>query len=329
MKGNKMKKIYLHIGPYKTGTSYLQLLWNNNAKSLEENGFIYPQITLENNAHHGLVSLFKKGNMESDSNETIKYLNELEEDIILSSENFSVLNKRSLLNIRKIFSNKKIIVIFYFRNPTQQLLSRWQEKIKYGNVQSFFEYTSYFVMHPFKTHDINYFPLFEIIIDVFGKDNLYLIDYDSAYKNQTMLAEFDKVLGKDNFIKETKETINKMTDLAEIEILRTLNYKASKDGRNIDYSVQNNFKDKLRNNLINIDSLVQKIHKYDQDILLGNTVADRAIYNKLKHNYEDCFVNNIAGPNEKKYQVIGNEWVLDKNLTAEVDTIYKVLFDDS
>lgn len=321
-----MKKIYLHIGPYKTGSSYLQSLWNNNIQVLKDNGLIYPQIALDNNAHHKLVPLFKGGKIHGDSWETIKYLNNLDEDIILSSENFSTFDKRSFLGMQKAFSNKIIIIIFYFRNPTQQLLSRWQEKIKYGNTHSFFEYSSYFAMHPLGVQDINYFPLFKTITEVFGKNNFYLIDYDFAYKDQKMMAEFEKITGKKNIIQDNRRIVNKMDDLAKIEILRALNFKASKSGLNRDYRVRRNFVDKFKKNLINVEKLLEKIHHYDKDIILGNSMADKAIYNKLKHNYEDRFVNRISGPGKKKYRVATDQWLLEKNLIAEIDEIYKIMY---
>lgn len=323
-----MSTIYLHVGPHKTGSSYLQNLWNTHTEVLEKNGLIYPKTFYRANGHHQLTAHLLTDNFGKEFQKDAAYLNALQEDIILSSESFSNLKKKHFLKLKEVFRNKNIKIIYYFRNPTQRFLSEWQETIKQGSMKSFFEYSNNHFMKPLHSRKLNPLPFLEDLVNVFGRENLYLIDYNNAYSNMSMMAEFEKIPGKKKLIPDIDKTVNKMRDLAQIEILRLLNYKAFQEGWLKHSNVRQIFYKKLRKNLIHTEALQNKLHKYDTEISLGDTMVDKRIFQRLNQNFKNCFVNDISEMKDVKYHIISDKWLLDKDLLKEVDNIYHIIAAD-
>ncbi|MEN9562864.1 MAG: hypothetical protein RIR73_1108 [Chloroflexota bacterium] len=136
-----MSTVYLHVGPHKTGTTYLQYLFATQAKSLEQQGILYPSVGRgQFNGHHNIAWFLANipfSNVErSDLSKSIlKLARQDQGNILLSSEEFSKLDKFQLMELRKVFWQKKFHVLYFKRNGTQLIISLWQEIIKSGSTR--------------------------------------------------------------------------------------------------------------------------------------------------------------------------------------------------
>lgn len=113
-----MRKLYLHIGIGKTGTSSLQHFLASNRESLKKAGYLYPLTGTVNNAHQNLCCLDDKVNWQKLEKTYIDLLAEIsqtKDTIILSSEFFSYTNPDIIQFLKHIFENFSLHIIFYAR----------------------------------------------------------------------------------------------------------------------------------------------------------------------------------------------------------------------
>ena len=126
------KKIFLHIGLYKTGSTFLQ---ENIFKEIKKDDY---KIFLKYYNSYIYNELFKINHLNRDIKSLKKYLSELKENnLIISNEglfgNFFdgfKENKKRMENYEKIFNNP--IYIIFIREQSELLFSFYKERIKHG-----------------------------------------------------------------------------------------------------------------------------------------------------------------------------------------------------
>lgn len=141
-----MKKLVLHIGMMKTGTTFIQKILNLNYEALKCRKVIYPALGAFNHqsAFYGLCGsdiYWNKVENDSDKASSLKLLNSIQcadpdDTLILSSEALSTLNEKGIENlIKKIGCPDKVILTV--RNLQRTIPSAWQQYIKGGNLKGY------------------------------------------------------------------------------------------------------------------------------------------------------------------------------------------------
>lgn len=133
-----MKKLILHIGAGKTGTSSIQGFMAKHVDKIAQDGFIVPSSDLKHTGnvtgeHVWYLNKLSKHSPGSGSKvlreDLLSYLNKIQGDfhsVILSAENLSDnLNWVDLFT--KLQTLFKIEIIFYIRRQDEYLLSAWQQ----------------------------------------------------------------------------------------------------------------------------------------------------------------------------------------------------------
>ena len=127
-----MRKIILHVGLHKTGSSSIQLTATNNRKLLENNGILYPELDSSNHS----ISFYSKFSENRDSyhinlkeglslcdinKKNEKWFSKLKDEILLSrcetilisGEDISVLSVKELTELKVWFhENIKGVIEF-------------------------------------------------------------------------------------------------------------------------------------------------------------------------------------------------------------------------
>lgn len=140
-----MKKIYLHIGPAKTGTTTIQQSLHDSNQQLLSVGYYVPhtgQVSPGQAGHHNLAWELN-GNTHFDPKhgvwtELVEELRTISYDqIILSAEGFSLYSPEKIEYLRQILKDYAVYVIVYLRRQDEWLQSMWAEKLKKGENESF------------------------------------------------------------------------------------------------------------------------------------------------------------------------------------------------
>lgn len=215
------RKIILHIGPHKTGTSFLQKTLLKNKDILKKNEFFYPDLSDDLGlGHHALIN---GESLESNYFDIIK--NSPCDNVIISSENFSRLPSSEIKKL--IVDGYEYQVILFLRKPSERMKSYWAELIKHNKLNSFEEFSFDHFLKPYQSEILNPFTLFDRWNEIFG--NVKILDYEKYTKSSTLdiVNDFTKAIGIDidNFKLEEKikDRVNQGYGLIESEILR--NYK--------------------------------------------------------------------------------------------------------
>ena len=135
-----MKKIFIHCGLHKTGTTSIQNFLFSNPSLLKKNNFLYPLIGIpeSNRAHHNFGWELSGDERFNKSNGTIEELKEkikyIDQDIILSTESFeTILNDVDTLEFLKTTFediNFQTSFVIFIRNPIDYLISCYLQLLK-------------------------------------------------------------------------------------------------------------------------------------------------------------------------------------------------------
>ena len=135
-----MKKIILHIGRHKSGTSSIQRFLSESVSLLEENSILYPAVFRKGFAHHRLAGLLKRTEVRKLSADELtervgsircqlhEILESQYEVFVFSSEAFQNCNPKV---VHRVFSNLgcDIHVACYFRDQASYLASAYNQKV--------------------------------------------------------------------------------------------------------------------------------------------------------------------------------------------------------
>lgn len=136
-----MKKIIIHIGDAKTGTSSIQNHLTKNRKHLEEKGILYSKVGLLATygiANHKLSYCLKNNREEDQKNADSLYANlknEIDSSpcdyIIISSEGFcSLRTVTEIEKLRSYLSDYDVKILAYLRRPDLWIESWYPQIVK-------------------------------------------------------------------------------------------------------------------------------------------------------------------------------------------------------
>ena len=139
-----MKKLFLHIGPLKTGSTTIQTFLYENRDNLRNSGYLYPQTGMppkkspfQHSAQHNLSWLIIKSERANPDFGTWKEVHkEIEnanlDNIIISSEFFENANKRQINILKSKLEFYEVKILIYVRRQDLQIESLYTQGIKDG-----------------------------------------------------------------------------------------------------------------------------------------------------------------------------------------------------
>lgn len=137
---------HIHIGAHKVGSTSLQRFFALNAGLLEELGVVYPKVGLGEFAHHPVARAFTDTKMIDDREERKAELKALagaspDKTFLLSSEAFEYVRVAGIHDLAETISPHSAQIIFYVRDFTQQIPSKYAQRTKTGvNIKDFDEF---------------------------------------------------------------------------------------------------------------------------------------------------------------------------------------------
>jgi len=180
-----MKKIILHIGRHKTGTTSLQhFLHANFSKELEHSKLLYPTTGMNSNHffHHDLFkSCIERNNKFSELETTKNLIKEInnahQKNIFISTEILSrdTIDAALLRDIKKCFENYNVIILIYLRRQDSYLESAYAERIKRGLISSKEDIFSF-------NAELDYKIFIQKFSSVFGEPNIHIKLFEESVK---------------------------------------------------------------------------------------------------------------------------------------------------
>ena len=214
------KKLFLHIGFHKTGTSALQEYFAEHRDELEKTDIFYPksfQDTFPGNVD--LSWAFNNNPPAWAHPQNMDFMKILEhyrkqldetncDTIIISSEDFALLDKQiaSIEKIKDYFKEFEVKIITYVREPVDFMLSLYSHAVRAGNIHCSFK--SY-IAHHYNFAAANYPIRLRPWIKVFGKNALIVRKYDKdTFFKGNLLEDFFSAIEIDIDIQNKIEKSN-------------------------------------------------------------------------------------------------------------------------
>jgi hypothetical protein len=130
--GKKNRRVVLHIGQSKTGTTEIQRLLHHSRDTLRQHGVIYPDVGMVSVAHFGVWHYFAGKSHDEDIGKTLRSnLSEGDcETMLLSAELFESASPKIIRSIKDEFSEFDVTIACFLRDRVSWISSMYNEIAK-------------------------------------------------------------------------------------------------------------------------------------------------------------------------------------------------------
>lgn len=140
------RRIFLHIGPPKTGTSFLQQAWWQHRKDMAERGLLYPGTSRGEQFQACAVAVQKKSVVEQMRPDALRAWDRLtrrvakwDGDALLSSEHYSLGREAVVGPVMERLGEvaDEVHLLIGARDLARQIPADWQQTVKQGSISTF------------------------------------------------------------------------------------------------------------------------------------------------------------------------------------------------
>jgi hypothetical protein len=225
------KRLFLHLGPPKTGTTFVQGLLGDNAMALRQQQIL---VSVNQADHHDAANELLNTTGPRGRRIPIGALDKLGHaitgfhgDAVFSSERYSLLQAPEARRFQEAFATRQLHAVFTVRDPAALLPGRWQERVKNGGVESWGEFCRRVAtQRGFLRAMIRIFAPLEAWTEVLPADRIHIVTVPGATADDTLLLErFCRVIGADmrQLTTDDGPRTNRSMDLVGTELVRRLN----------------------------------------------------------------------------------------------------------
>lgn len=316
------EKLFIHIGPHKTGTTYIQQTLSKHRDYLHSIGLHYPKIPSSFNshriAHHTVVQWIKERN----SSEIRAFIEALKGSTLLSSEEFSHLNWNQIEYFSHFISDSEVEIIYSKRRLGPLLVSKWKEYIKHGGTESWPVYFLAHLLDDSKRNLINGLGTLTHWSNVLGKSHIQILDYERCVEEGLDIADalLQLVLGPDAPNVGTGKSINPSLDATHVEILRLVNLHFQSEGQRPGPEHRKAFIKLLKKQEPEIEQALQIIRRDMVTISLSGTAPINALEREFRL-FTDFQSSYQDHPKKDKYELPGERAIISPALINHVQKI--------
>jgi hypothetical protein len=229
-----MKKLIIHAGFPKSGTTALQAAFQENKEVLNLSQYVYPDS--KQDAHHSAAASLVERSIgwnpaKRDSSRWVDFVNMIRESdaekFLVSSEFLSSATLHQISQIRNDFKDFDTEVFFTIRPLTRIIPSIYQQNLKKGSVLTYPEWISRKFLY--ETGElrkvpklINHGKILSLWVEVFGSNNISLVLADSKNPDK-LYRNVESLLGIAELKPVETRALNRSLTLHECEILRRIN----------------------------------------------------------------------------------------------------------
>ncbi|MFA5268679.1 MAG: hypothetical protein WC379_11965 [Methanoregula sp.] len=238
------KKLYLHIGGPKTGTTALQLFLARNRQTLERKGFCYPG---RDDAHWGICANLRDHTLRGIKARPHTFVRRCISEIqkspchthIMSAECLAGQDKAAIL--RELIPGELPVTIVYYARRQDALIESWyKEVVKIGHYRVDERLDEEFLKGVYPMPLFNHIRIITPWAESFGRENVIVRCYEKQQMNGDIIGDFTGITGLsvDETFSHSGEDINASLDPHHLEFVRLCN-QAISDASEINYFLIN------------------------------------------------------------------------------------------
>ncbi len=269
-----MPEFIIHIGPHKTGTTYLQLNFRAARARLAERGIVFPEyweLAPGNPSQLHLTQQLRDSRLDLLQPRFAELLASGAERILLSSEDLSNLEVPALERLRTLIDGQPVQIVFYLRRWSELLPSSWQEGVKHGQFRTLPEYILSHIQQPQTSRVLNFDLKLSRFATVFGEASIRLVAYTELRDRgidlfQHFAAKF--LDWPDAPVRRKLPTPNSSRAIEDAELLRAVNAMAARRGATPDAALRRRL-DTLHDQL-ELEPLFTSMRNHQRNIHLND-----------------------------------------------------------
>jgi hypothetical protein len=235
-----MTKYLIHVGPHKTGTTYLQFRFDAARQRLRQGGVVYPaewSSTETEPSHRKLMIALRDGHVGQLKSQFETIDRDEPDYVLISGEGINLLEQPALELFKTLVGGHSVTIIFYCRRWSELLPSFWQEEVKHGSDETFPEFFAHKATDPFDSTTMNFGKRLRLYADVFGRKNIRLVSYSNLSDEGIDIAKhfFDSFLPHHRALIDGLPALpldrpNRSFPVFDVEAIRALNFIHKNNG---------------------------------------------------------------------------------------------------
>ena len=273
-------RFVIHIGPHKTGSTFLQLCFRDHRAALLERGVLFAALwehSPGSPSHSGFARRLANGQFGELAGELNSLLTPSVHTVLISSEDLSVLELPAVQGLRDVIAGSAVEFVFYLRRWSDLLPSSFQERVKQGASRPLPDYALAHLKNPFTSRLLNWELKTAPFREVFGEASLRTVCYSVLRdREQDLFKHFARTfLGWDDAPVGVAAAINESRNAPEVELLRALNAMSARRGLPENSAVRDRFD--LARGSFDLDPIYAAIENYRDTLIFRDDWEPLAI----------------------------------------------------
>ncbi len=324
----------IHLGPHKTGSTYLQLCFQTCRPVLRERGILFPELwehSPGNPSQSGFAGRLAKAEFDQLSVE-LRALESLgPTTVLISAEDISMLDAAAFDGLRHVLEGAPVLFVFYVRRWSDLVPSGWQEQVKQGQVLTLPELVLLLVRNPETAQILNWARRLVPLIEIFGREAVRVVPYTLLRERGIDLFEHfaARFLGWPDAKAPDVAAPNMSRSAPEVEMLRALNRMALRDGAPQTSALRSRF-DRRREQL-DLAPVLQAMEPYRQTLMFHDDLAALgALHLSLFDSLRDLLVpphmaQRLFAPRNVPLPYIGADYLGEPGVAEHLRRIYEAV----
>ncbi|GGP50237.1 hypothetical protein [Shewanella saliphila] len=313
------RKLFLHVGPHKTGTTLIQKVFLDNQSEILGNGLLYPKNYIRIFGHHHFRDLIKDRALSQSDHDFFKDINS---NVLLSSEDFISFSVDDFKYLRDSFEDFDINIIYSWRRSSLKMYSIWQEIVKHGQSISFFDFYHEHLAKPGQSYMLSADLQVSRFVNLFGKSHVHLIDYDKSCADKNLLELFFSIVEceyKPSYLDGSKNKMSSNVSLSpyDTEIIRVLNAlmaeKYNLVGNVVRETYLENYSDLDSDMMSNLTGIMKNSMI---ELPVGDYFIDKRVEKIMTEKFIDRFINYDKKSYKSIVNIVRDNWLLNQNSFA-------------
>lgn len=222
-----MTRFILHIGPHKTGTTYIQETLFAVRDQLKARGVHIPVVwnaSPEQPSHMQVVWALRRGGTKRIEEDLQTIIGSHHEQVVVSCEALSRLDLARIECLRTLLGAAPVRIVYYVRRWPERLASLWQETVKFGSHATLPGYLLE-QLTAAAGPELRDAAMLDGYAAVFGMTNIELVSYSHLADQNIDIAGYflKRILGIPDIKPPVPGRPNKSLPVEETEIIRALN----------------------------------------------------------------------------------------------------------